>query len=133
MLLVIKEKFGLDVILPSTKFMPCQVTIRNSLKQSPNADTREMHNDTSNGMNLQFDNFNSTKELLKSGVISRGVQGGGAPLLKFLLIQGGRSPPTVFINLAIEHFSIFHNKLEKSCFKDLDVRCLSFVLSFTLN
>ena len=37
------------------------------------------------------------------------------------------------INLAIEHFSIVHNKLEKPCFKDLDVRCLPFVLSFTLN
>ena len=64
--LLSKEKFGLDVILPSTKFMQCQVTIRNSLIQSPNADIREMHNDTSNGMNLQFDNFNSTKVVLKS-------------------------------------------------------------------
>ena len=29
----------------------------------------------------------------KPGVISRGDQGGGAPLLKFLLMLGGLSPP----------------------------------------
>ena len=30
---------------------------------------------------------------LRAGVISRGAQGGGAPLVKFLLILGGAEPP----------------------------------------
>ena len=103
-----KRTFGLDLILPSTKFMQCQVTIRNSLKQSPNADIREMHNDTSNGMNLQFDNFNSTKEVLKSirkdktKNVTENLKSQGV-LLKFLLEN---TPKNFTLIWACSHYNL---------------------------
>ena len=37
-LILSKSKYGMSLILPSTKFMQCQVVVRNSPKSSPNSD-----------------------------------------------------------------------------------------------
>ena len=59
-----KRKFGLGVILPSTRHTQCQVTFRNKLRKSGNHNIREIHKWTSN-INIQYDQFNSTRDALK--------------------------------------------------------------------
>ena len=59
-----KRKFGLGLILPSTKHTQCQVSFRNKLLNSNNENIREIHNSSSK-VNLQYDQFNSTRQALK--------------------------------------------------------------------
>jgi len=60
------DKFGLDIILPSTKFTQCQTVHRNALKSSPNEAIRNLWKDTSNNKNVQYDMYKNTKEVLKA-------------------------------------------------------------------
>ena len=57
-------KFGLGVILPSTRHAQCQVTFRNKRRKSSNHNICEIHKSTTN-INIQFDQFNSTRKALK--------------------------------------------------------------------
>ena len=59
-----KRKFGLGMILPSTRYTQCQVTFRNKLRKSGNHNIREIHKSTRN-INIQYDQSNSTLEALK--------------------------------------------------------------------
>ena len=59
-----KRKFGLGMILPSTRHTQCQVTFRNKLRKSGNHNIREIHKSTRN-INIQYDQLNSTREALK--------------------------------------------------------------------
>ena len=60
------NKFGLNVIPPSTKFIQCQTTIRTALKQSPNESITHLWKSTNNHINVQYDQYNSTKHAIKS-------------------------------------------------------------------
>ena len=60
------EKFGLDIVLPSTKFTQFRIVYRNALKSSPNEAIRNLWKDTSNNKNAQYDIYKSTKEVLKA-------------------------------------------------------------------
>lgn len=60
------NKFGLNVILPSTKFVQCQTTIRTALKRSPNESITHLWKSTNNHTNIQYDQYNSTKDVIKS-------------------------------------------------------------------
>ena len=60
------NKFGLNVILPSTKFVQCQTTIRTALKLSPNESIKHLWKSTSNHTNIQYDQYSSTKDVIKS-------------------------------------------------------------------
>ena len=64
--LLSRSRFGLDLILPSTKLIQCQSVIRQRLKNSPNADIRAIYEDTSKGSNVQYDTFQSTRNVIKS-------------------------------------------------------------------
>ena len=64
--LLSRTRFGLDLILPSTKLIQCQSVIRQRLKNSPNADIRAIYEDTSKGTNVQYDTFRSTRNVIKS-------------------------------------------------------------------
>ena len=64
--LLSRTRFGLDLILPSTKLIQCQSVIRQRLKNSPNADIRAIYEDTSKGTNVQYDTFQSTCNVIKS-------------------------------------------------------------------
>ena len=44
----------------------CQTIIRNALKSSPNPDIKSLWADTSYGTNLQYDQFQNTKQVLKA-------------------------------------------------------------------
>ena len=65
-LILSKSRYGINLGLPSTKFIKCQTVIRNSLKSSPNFDIKAVWAETSYGTNLQYDQFQNTKQVLKS-------------------------------------------------------------------
>ena len=60
------SKYGINLILPSVQFIECQTTIRNALKSSPNPDIKSLWADTCYGTNLQYDQFQNTKQVLKA-------------------------------------------------------------------
>ena len=60
------NKFGLNVLSPSTKFVQCQTTIRNALRLSPNESIKHLWKSTNNHTNIQYDQYNSTKDVIKS-------------------------------------------------------------------
>ena len=61
-----RTNFGLNIIPPSAKFVQCQSTIRNALKSSINQSIIYLWKSTHNHTNMQYDQYNSTKEALKS-------------------------------------------------------------------
>ena len=65
-LILNKSRYGINLVFPSTKFIECQTVIRNSLKSSPNCDIKAVWAETSYGTNLQYDQFQNTKQVLKS-------------------------------------------------------------------
>ena len=65
-LLISKSKYGLSLILPSTKFMQCQVVIRNALKSSPNSDINHLWARASTSCNIQYDQYCNTKQVLNA-------------------------------------------------------------------
>ena len=60
-----RSKFGLNIIPISTKFIQCQLTIRNCINNSSNEDLKFIHQEASQGKNVQYDMFKSTREVLK--------------------------------------------------------------------
>ena len=60
------NKFGLNVILPSTKFIQCQTVSRLALKSSINGNVRELWSITSTNKNIQYDIYSNTKDVLKA-------------------------------------------------------------------
>ena len=50
-----RNKFGLNIIPPSTKFVQCQSTIRNTLKSSTNQSIIHLWKSTHNHTNMQYD------------------------------------------------------------------------------
>ena len=58
--------FGLNIIPPSTKFIQCQTTIRSTLKSSPNESITHLWKLTKNNTNIQYDQYSTTKEEIKS-------------------------------------------------------------------
>ena len=61
-----KNQFGLNLILPSVKFMQCQTVYRNALKSSPNKNIQSLWKNTSQSMNIQYDVYRNTREVLKA-------------------------------------------------------------------
>ena len=59
-----KSRYGISLILPSTKFIQCQTVIRNALKSSPNLDINSLWAETNNGTNIQYDQYRNTKQVL---------------------------------------------------------------------
>ena len=60
-----RNKFGLNVMPASVKFTQCQTVQRNALKNSPNEAIKDLWKLTNNHINVQYDMYNSTKEVLK--------------------------------------------------------------------
>ena len=65
-LIISKSNYGLNLILPSIKFIQCQTIICNALKTSPNSDIKSLWLDSDNFTNIQFDQYRNTKQVLKS-------------------------------------------------------------------
>ena len=64
-LIISKSNYGLSLTFPSTKIIQCQKTIRNALKSSPNPDIRYLWRNSSQGANVQYDQYKNTKQFLK--------------------------------------------------------------------
>ena len=60
-----RNKFGLNICPPSVKFIQCQTALRKALKLSRNQSINEPWKATSNNKNIQFDAYNTTKQVLK--------------------------------------------------------------------
>ena len=60
-----RNKFGLSICPPSVKYIQCQTVLRKALKTSPNEAINELWKATSNSKNIQYDVYNSTKQVLK--------------------------------------------------------------------
>ena len=60
-----RNKFGLNIIPPSVKFLQCQTILRNALKSSPNVEINELWNSASTNRNIQYDVYTTTKEVIK--------------------------------------------------------------------
>ena len=61
-----KQKCGLGFVNVSSRFAQCQNTIRSCLKNSQNSDLRKIYEKTHTNTNLQYDQFNSTREVIKN-------------------------------------------------------------------
>ena len=61
-----QNKFGLNIILPSTKFIQCQTVSRSTLKASINEDINKLWSITSTNKNIQYDIYQNTKDVLKA-------------------------------------------------------------------
>ena len=63
-----RNKFGLNILPASVKFIQCQTVLRNALKASPNDSINELWKSTNRLIILTFryDSYNSTKEVLKT-------------------------------------------------------------------
>ena len=61
-----RNKFGLNVILPSTKFTQCQTVSRSSLKTSMNEDINKLWSITSTNKNIQYDMYKKYKGCIES-------------------------------------------------------------------
>ena len=65
-LILNRSIYGINLVFPSTKFIECQTVISNELKSSQNLDIKTLCTETSYGTNLQYDQFQNTKQVLKS-------------------------------------------------------------------
>ena len=63
-LILSKTKYGINLILPSVKFIQCQTVIRNALKSSPNHEIKQLWKETSQHTNVQYDQYQNTKQVL---------------------------------------------------------------------
>ena len=61
-----KAKYGINFVLPSTKFSQCQTVIRNALKSSPNSEINSLWAQTSFDCNVQYDLYQNTKQVLNA-------------------------------------------------------------------
>ena len=61
-----RNQFGLNLLLPSVKFLQCQTVLRTALKSSSNDAIKSLWRSTSFGMNIQYDTYRSIKQVLKA-------------------------------------------------------------------
>ena len=61
-----RNQFGLNLLLPSVKFQQCQTVLRSTLKSSSNDAIKSLWKTTSFGMNIQYDAYRNTKQVLKA-------------------------------------------------------------------
>jgi hypothetical protein len=60
-----RNNFGQNILPASVKFTQCQTVLRNALKTSPNETINELWKSTNKHTNIQYDVYNSTKDVLK--------------------------------------------------------------------
>ena len=61
-----RNNFGLNLLLPPVKFQQCQTVLRNVLKPLSNDAVKSLWRSTSFGMNMQYDTYRNTKQVLKA-------------------------------------------------------------------
>ena len=61
-----RNQFGLNLLLPSVTFQQCQTVLRSTLKSSLNDAIKSLWTNTSFGMNIQYNAYRNTKQVLKA-------------------------------------------------------------------
>ena len=61
-----RNNLGLNILLSSVKFRQCHTVLHNVFKSSSNAAIKSLRRSTSFGMNMQYDAYQSTKQVLKA-------------------------------------------------------------------
>ena len=120
--LLTKSKFGLGLILPSARFTQCQVTFRNSLKKSSNANIRKIHAYTSKDRNVQYDQNVSTKEALKR-----------IRSMKEDRIKGELQTQSLVIKSILDYALSSHTKTWSNVLSKLPINIYSFVNRYLNN
>ena len=108
-----QSKFGLNIILPSTKFIQCQTVSRSALKYSPNQDINNLWAVTSTNKNIQYDIYKDTKDVLKA------VRRGSEERLQNHLISQGSFFSSIMNNSTSTFNSLWssvQSKLPKNIF-----------------
>ena len=60
------SRYGIILVLPSTEFIECPTVIRNASESSRNFNIKDVWAETSYITRLQYDQFQNTKQVLKS-------------------------------------------------------------------
>ena len=60
------NKFGLNIIPPSTNFLQCRTVSRQALKSSPDQEINRLWKETSDNKNIQYDIYQNTKDVLSA-------------------------------------------------------------------
>ena len=115
-------KFGLNVILPSTKFTQCQTVSRAALKSSINENIRELWSITCTNRNIQYDIYSNTKDVLKAF-----RQKNEQRLKNDLISQGS------FFSNIIENSTLAFNSLWSSVQSKLPKNVFNFSLRYINN
>ena len=89
-----QNRLGLNIILPSTKFIQCQTVSRLALKYSPNEDIKNLWAVTKTNRNIQYDIYKDTNEDVLKAIRNENEE----RLQKQLISQG----------------SFFHNIIDNS-------------------
>ena len=58
------NRFGSNIVLPSTRLLQCQTVSRKALQSSPNDEIKNLWKETSNNKNVQYDKYRNTKDVL---------------------------------------------------------------------
>ena len=116
------SKFGLNVILPSTKFTQCQTVSRAALKSSINENIRELWSITCTNRNIQYDIYSNTKDVLKAF-----RQKNEQRLKNDLISQGS------FFSNIIENSTLAFNSLWSSVQSKLPKNVFNFSLRYINN
>ena len=116
------NKFGLNIILPSTKFVQCQTVARTALKFSPNQDIKNLWAITSTNKNVQYDIYKDTKDVLKA-VRNENEE----RLQKHLIAQGS------FFTSVNNHSTSKFNSLWSSVQSNLPKNIFNFTIRYINN
>ena len=116
------NKFGLNIILPSTKLLQCQTVSRKALQLSSNDVIKLLWKDTSNYKNVQYDTYKDTKNVLNS--IRKQHED---KLQHHLIFQGS------FFSNIIKHSTTSFNSLWSSVQSRLPKNIFNFTIKFINN
>ena len=117
-----QNKFGLNVILPSTKFLQCQSVSWKALKLSPNEEIKSLWKDTSCYKNIQYDIYQNTKHVLNS------IRQEHEDRLQYNLVSQGS-----FFSNIIEHSTFSLNSLWSSVQSKLPKNIFNFTIRYINN
>ena len=94
-LVLSKSKYGKNLFLPSTKFIQCQVVLRNAFKSSPNSAINFLRSSSSVNCNIQYDQYRNTQKVLNA------IQSDNEDRILHELKSQGSSSHLSFIMLAV--------------------------------
>ena len=117
-----KNKFGLNVILPSTKFVQCQTVSRSALRSSINENIRELWSVTSSNRNIQYDIYTNTKDVLKAFREKNEQR-----------LQNNLIPQGSFFSNIVKNSTLTFNSLRSSVHSELPKNIFNFTVRYINN